>query len=336
VTKYQNMNLYVKNIADSVTDEQFKEAFANYGNITSSRVMREANDNKTSKGFGFVCFSTAEEAAKAVQEVNGKLLGGKPLVVTLYQRQEQRRQQLAANFAPQMRFAPGVPVPFPMYQSFPGQPPQRGFPFPPANIPRGLPRGVPAPFNPRAGPGGFVPNPQYMQQPPQFQGYPPRGRPQGAPQGMPRGMPQVPRPIYANAPQMGYPGPQGPGPRGNIKFTAQARNQVPVPVSAGQTTSAAAPAPVVPIATSVVAPSGQKLDFSQALLATADPIQQKNMIGEKLYPLIYSFQPEQAGKITGMLLEMDNAELINLIESPEALSLKIDEALAVLRSHSAE
>jgi polyadenylate-binding protein len=40
VTKYQNMNLYVKNIADSVTDEQFKEAFANYGNITSSRDER--------------------------------------------------------------------------------------------------------------------------------------------------------------------------------------------------------------------------------------------------------------------------------------------------------
>ena len=166
-SKYQNMNLYVKNIADTVTDEQFKEAFAAFGSITSARIMREKNDAKTSKGFGFVCFSNPEEAGKAVADMNGKPLGGKPLVVTLYQRIEQRRAQLAANYAPQnMRFPAGVPgampVPFPMYQpGFPAQGP-RGAPVPFAyNVPRGVaaPRGMPAPFNPR---GGFMP-PQYMQ-----------------------------------------------------------------------------------------------------------------------------------------------------------------------------
>ena len=73
---------------------------------------------------------------------------------------------------------------------------------------------------------------------------------------------------------------------------------------------------------------GEPLD-DQAL-AAADPQMQKNMIGERLYPLIYVHQPQLAGKITGMLLEMDNAELLNLIESPEALMSLIDESLIVI------
>ena len=58
------------------------------------------------------------------------------------------------------------------------------------------------------------------------------------------------------------------------------------------------------------------------------------MIGERLYPLIQQqVAPESAGKITGMLLEMDNPELLHLLESPDALNAKVAEAINVLQQH---
>ena len=47
-------------------------------------------------------------------------------------------------------------------------------------------------------------------------------------------------------------------------------------------------------------------------ITTAPPNGQKHLLGEALYPRIQTLQPELAGKITGMLLEMDNSELFGL------------------------
>merc|ERR1712076_104456 len=74
--------------------------------------------------------------------------------------------------------------------------------------------------------------------------------------------------------------------------------------------------------------------LTASALVSASPEMQKNMIGERLYPLIYNSQPDHAGKITGMLLEMDNSELLHLLESPDALNAKITEALQVLEAHN--
>merc|ERR1719281_1561598 len=72
--------------------------------------------------------------------------------------------------------------------------------------------------------------------------------------------------------------------------------------------------------------------LSAAALAAAPPGMQKQMLGTKLYPRVAKYQPELAGKITGMMLEMDNSELLILIESEPQLKNKVDEALRVLEN----
>merc|ERR1711865_836176 len=70
--------------------------------------------------------------------------------------------------------------------------------------------------------------------------------------------------------------------------------------------------------------------LNASALAAAPPAVQKQMIGEKLYPAIAKHHPEMAGKVTGMMLEMDNSELLMLLESEPQMRAKINEALIVL------
>ena len=105
-----------------------------------------------------------------------------------------------------------------------------------------------------------------------------------------------------------------------IKFNNQVRNAMPMQQMPPQPMPQAMP---------------QEGALTASALASASPEMQKNMIGERLYPMIHQSQPDLAGKITGMLLEMDNSELLHLLESPEALNAKISEALQVLEAHQA-
>jgi polyadenylate-binding protein len=72
------------------------------------------------------------------------------------------------------------------------------------------------------------------------------------------------------------------------------------------------------------------IDF--ATLSQMDPAQQKQVLGAALYPRVAELRPAEAGKITGMLLEIEPAEVINLLESPEELRGAVNEAASVLES----
>lgn len=76
-------------------------------------------------------------------------------------------------------------------------------------------------------------------------------------------------------------------------------------------------------------------ELTAAVLAAAEPSQQKQMLGERIYPLVNDqIGTEQAGKVTGMLLEIENFELLKLIDEPALLKEKVSEAMNVLKEHA--
>ncbi|KAK4242811.1 hypothetical protein C8A03DRAFT_29045 [Achaetomium macrosporum] len=400
--KYQGVNLYIKNLSDDVDDDKLRQMFAEFGPITSAKVMRDAapepgaatseddkegkdKENKKeaekegegegaekktekkgerrlgkSKGFGFVCFSNPDDATKAVAEMNQRMVDGKPLYVALAQRKDVRKSQLEASIQArnQLRMQQaaaqaGMPQQFmqpPVYYA-PGQQPGflppggRGMPFPQGGIGMpGVQGGRPGQFPPYAqqgGRGGMPPqqipiyplgqfppgaypqpnNPQFLAAIQQVQQQAAalgggRGGPGG--RGM-QGMP-VPQGIPGGPALSGYPpnsrpqngnmgGRGGPNRAGNF---AAGRGAVP---------------PAGPLGAAGEL-SASSLLQSQ-LAATTNIQQQKQILGENLFPKIQAIQPELAGKITGMLLEMDNNELVNLLEDEAALLAKVNEAMAV-------
>ncbi|GKB70324.1 polyadenylate-binding protein 7, partial [Tanacetum coccineum] len=100
IRKYQDSNVYVKNIDDDVTEDQLRDHFRHFGTITSVKLMRE--DKGLIKGFGFICFSKPQEARRAVDTLHGYTFHKKPLYVAIAERKEARQARLQSQFAQRM------------------------------------------------------------------------------------------------------------------------------------------------------------------------------------------------------------------------------------------
>jgi len=72
--------LYVGNLPYSFSDSDMQQAFSQYGNVSSAKVMME-RDTGRSKGFGFVEMGSDAEAQAAIGGMNGQSMGGRNLVV---------------------------------------------------------------------------------------------------------------------------------------------------------------------------------------------------------------------------------------------------------------
>ena len=81
--------LYVGNLAYSVRDEDLQQAFAQFGTVSSAKVMMD-RDTGRSKGFGFVEMGTDAEAQGAINGMNGQALDGRALVVNEARPREER------------------------------------------------------------------------------------------------------------------------------------------------------------------------------------------------------------------------------------------------------
>jgi len=81
--------LYVGNLAYSVRDDSLQEAFAQFGTVTSAKVMMDRETGR-SKGFGFVEMGSDAEAQAAVNGMNGQTLEGRAIVVNEARPREDR------------------------------------------------------------------------------------------------------------------------------------------------------------------------------------------------------------------------------------------------------
>ncbi|KAI0501600.1 hypothetical protein KFK09_016545 [Dendrobium nobile] len=307
-------NLYIKNLDDCVDDNALWEHFSQCGTIASAKVMHDEKGN--SKGFGFVCYTTPEDASNAVNTLHGSMFHGKPLYVAIAQRKEERAEQLRLQYAQRMNGLVGsatavVPTVYPtLYYSPPGVMPQ-------ISARQGI---VYQPFGLRPGwrPSGFVPPSRPTFQPMPLPIIPNTPRQQRQNRGRMNGhfLPQSGQSMPYMAPL------QQPNHSLNYlkdnnsqEFVQNGRrwgmNNLPVVLSASS--------------------NPQGMEQLSSRLAAAPLQQQKQMLGERLFPLVQKLKADLAAKITGMLLEMDNSELLLLLESPDALAAKVEEAVQVLK-----
>mmetsp|Transcript_121793 Transcript_121793/g.350076 ORF Transcript_121793/g.350076 Transcript_121793/m.350076 type:complete len:542 (+) Transcript_121793:178-1803(+) len=94
----QGVNLYIKNLDENTTDAALRELFEPFGTIASCVAMKDDKDK--CKGFGFVCYTTPDEATKAVTEMHLKVVKGKPLYVGLAEKKDARQERLRQRYSP--------------------------------------------------------------------------------------------------------------------------------------------------------------------------------------------------------------------------------------------
>ena len=83
------MNIYVSNLSFTIQDEDLKAFFADYGEVSSAKVIMDKLTNR-SRGFGFVEMADEAAAQKAIQELDGGMVDGRAIKVSVARPKEER------------------------------------------------------------------------------------------------------------------------------------------------------------------------------------------------------------------------------------------------------
>ena len=89
VKHQMNNKLFVGNLSLETTENDVQDAFAAHGTVTETNLIMDRMSSR-SRGFAFVTMSTAEEAQKAIEALNGKDMGGRALTVNVAKPREER------------------------------------------------------------------------------------------------------------------------------------------------------------------------------------------------------------------------------------------------------
>lgn len=92
------MNIYVSNLSFNVQDEDLRDYFQDYGEVTSAKVITDKFTNR-SRGFGFVEMPDDAAAQKAIKELNGATVDGRSMSVTVAKPREERSNNNKRSFS---------------------------------------------------------------------------------------------------------------------------------------------------------------------------------------------------------------------------------------------
>jgi RNA recognition motif-containing protein len=97
------MNIYVSNLSFAVQDEDLRSYFAEYGEVTSAKVIMDKFTNR-SKGFGFVEMSDETAGQKAIAELDGATVDGRTIKVNVARPREERDSNRKPAFSGNSRW----------------------------------------------------------------------------------------------------------------------------------------------------------------------------------------------------------------------------------------
>nr|CAN65531.1 hypothetical protein VITISV_039630 [Vitis vinifera] len=328
-------NVYVKNLGEDLTEDIIRDKFSEFGKVGTVVIMKDGNGK--SRGFGFVNFESPDEAKKAVEALNGAMLGSKKLFVGRAQKKAER-QELLKHEKEMVNCNIGKEKASNLYVK---------------NLDASVDDDK---LQEHFSSCGQITSAKVMRHD----------------SGLSKGFGFVCFSTSEEA-QKALTTLNGTLLHGRSLYIAMAqrkedRQRIPMKqAQQGNTNNWGYQQNSRTFATSKVptqglnyaSPSNQKLHFkkkgnnksgseeasSKGSVSEKHFIRapaqsnvwgnSKEIIGHHLYPLVHSLQPELAGKITGMLLEMNNSDIIKLLDSPDSLAVQVEQAVQALKEAKA-